>query len=119
MSSGPFARPGSYDEACAAAATNQGLDPITEALTAAGITHEVEQTGGFTMVVTVNVPTGVVALTHDGEGDADYLLGYYPGTMWQDGEYDGEYDDVVLNFGHLTLTEAMDKVKAYAAGTGA
>lgn len=69
-----------YDQACIAAATRQGLDPITAALTAAGITHTVEQTGGFCMVVTVQRPTGLWAITHDG----DYLVGWFPGNAWND-----------------------------------
>jgi hypothetical protein len=43
-----------YGEACDAHATGQGLDPITEELTRAGIPHAVDQTGGFVMLV--NVP---------------------------------------------------------------
>jgi hypothetical protein len=42
-----------YDDACRAAATDQGLDPLRAALDAAGIRHELEQTGGFCMTVGV------------------------------------------------------------------
>lgn len=42
-----------YNEACEKAATDQGLDPIVEALRSEGFDPIVEQTGGFTMVVYV------------------------------------------------------------------
>lgn len=72
-----------YDEACKAAATNQGLDPALSALRAAGIRHELEQTGGFTMVVTVPVQDGTIGITAD--EDDEFLAVFYPGTAWQDG----------------------------------
>lgn len=45
-----------YDTACARATAHQGLVPIVDALTAAGHTAYVEQTGGFTMVGYVDLP---------------------------------------------------------------
>jgi hypothetical protein len=77
-----------YDEACRWHATQQGLDPITEALTAADVTHEVEQTGGMTMVVVVPFEGGRYAVTHDGD---TVIVGRYPGTAWQDGDV-GDHD---------------------------
>ena len=52
-----------YADACDAAATQQGLDPITDVLRGAGIPHTVDQTGGFCMCV--NVPLV--------EGGSEYL----------------------------------------------
>lgn len=46
----------SYEDACRYHATAQGLDPLTEALTKAGIEHQVLQTGGFCMVVEIAIP---------------------------------------------------------------
>lgn len=74
-----------YDSACAEAATRQGLDPLTEALTKAGVTHGVEQTGGFTMVVTVKTHTGVWAVIADGTEPNPFLMAFYPGDTWADG----------------------------------
>lgn len=79
-----------YLVACKAAATAQGLDPVVEALTGAGIEVDVEQTGGFTMVAVVRGANGVVAIIDD-TLDADatektYLVGLHLGTAWQDGD---------------------------------
>jgi hypothetical protein len=43
----------SYEDACACAATAQGLDPIADVLRAAGIPFTIDQTGGFTMCIRV------------------------------------------------------------------
>jgi hypothetical protein len=79
-----------YDKACADAATAQGLRPIIDALAAAGIDHEVEQTGGWVMVVTVPTPDGsTYAITHGSTttGADGYLVCRY--TDWQGGEDEG------------------------------
>ena len=47
-----------YGAACDFHATAQGLDPITEALRAAGIPYAVDQTGGFCMLVRVPLTEG-------------------------------------------------------------
>lgn len=52
-----------YDERCAYATTQQGLDPVVEALAGFGV--EVEQTGGFTMVAVVTTGDDVVCVTDD------------------------------------------------------
>lgn len=84
-----------YDKSCAVAVLRQGLAPAVEALKSARITYEVEQTGGFTMVVTVKAPTGIYAITASddapGESEARYLLGFYPGTTWEDGEHEDAF----------------------------
>src|SRR2546423_9147409 len=51
----PVSEP-NYGQACLAADTAQGLDPITAVLSDAGIEHEVAQTGGVCMVVSVGGP---------------------------------------------------------------
>jgi hypothetical protein len=67
-----------YDERCRWAATNQGLDPITARLTAEGIAHDVDQTGGFTMCVRVDRPDGWYVYVTDGEyGNGNWILGAY------------------------------------------
>lgn len=48
----------SYEDACKAATTQQGLDPMTRHLREAGIPAVVEQTGGFCMVLTVYLNEG-------------------------------------------------------------
>lgn len=61
------APPGSYDAACEAAATGQGLDPLTALLDENDVGYWVEQTGGFCMVVMVPISpagaTGVLCIT--------------------------------------------------------
>lgn len=71
-----------YDDACKAATTRQGLDPVIAALDAAGVRFTVEQTGGFCMVVTVPAPDGTYALTVDTPGLV--LRGFFPGDAWQE-----------------------------------
>ena len=73
-----------YDKACKDAATRQGLDPVLAAFKEADVPCTLEQTGGFTMVVTVSCPEGTFAVIDDG----GYLLGMYPHTTWQDGTLD-------------------------------
>jgi hypothetical protein len=97
-----------YEAACREATTNQGLDPVVEALTAMGIPHAVEQTGGFTMAVTVKFHRaigggdGTFAITCD----VTYLLGFYAGTTWED----GEHEDAV--YSRFIGTEALiDRVR--------
>jgi hypothetical protein len=80
-----------YEERCRAATTDQGLDPVVAALTAAGIPHTVEQTGGMTMVLTVPTgPTSFLGVTlsesdHD-DGYPSYFVCEYPTLDWEDGE---------------------------------
>lgn len=60
-----------YINACAAAATEQGLDPLRHL---PGVT--IEQTGGFTMVATIHRPDGgYVGITCEADG---YLICDYP-----------------------------------------
>jgi len=67
----------SYEEACRRAATDQGLDPIVAELAAAGITHHVEQTGGFTMVAVVPLFTTRGAWVGITSGDPGwFVVGY-------------------------------------------
>ncbi len=96
-----------YDAACRAAATRQGLDPIAERLHSEGIEHAVEQTGGFTMVVTIPLPTGTIAITRDGQDEErPYLLGIYPGDSWQEG------GDEPLDHHDQTLDEVVAIIRA-------
>jgi len=80
-------RAAAYDpvaEACASAATLQGLDGIVEYLRReVGYIVEVEQTGGFVMVATIYLRDGDtfpnVCITNEGEGDEQptYIVGLY------------------------------------------
>ena len=69
-----------YEAACRKAATDQGLDPLTAALGAAGVGFAVEQTGGFCMAVTVPAEDGTWAVTDDG----CWYLGWYQGDAWSE-----------------------------------
>lgn len=56
-----------YDEQCAHAAHAQGLTPVLERLTRERVTHRLDQTGGWTMVVAVPCPDGrEVTVINDG-----------------------------------------------------
>lgn len=69
-----------YEEACVAAATDQGLDPIVAALEAAGVPVSVEQTGGFCMVAYVYgesdgpVSVGITDAETIGSGESGALV---------------------------------------------
>ena len=85
-----------YAEGCAHAATAQGLDPITEALRAAGIPHRVDQTGGFCMVVRVPLTEAdtVYLCATAGEVGGTCDVGMY----WDDcPEWHGEGQDLAFN----------------------
>jgi hypothetical protein len=73
-----------YAAACTAAVTQQGLDPVIERLYLETIHYEVEQTGGFCMVVIVPTPDGVYGITAD-TLDPKYLLCWYENDDWQEG----------------------------------
>jgi hypothetical protein len=65
-----------YEKACKEAATRQGLDAVTERLTAEGIAHYVAQTGGFCMAVHVPIAGSEerkVGITVDGP-DGEWLV---------------------------------------------
>jgi hypothetical protein len=94
----------SYEDAVRKATTDQGLDPVIAALTAADIDHAVEQTGGFTMVVTVKAPDGTFAITNDG----GYLLGYYPGDLWEH-SYEGR-DGATYSY-NIQLEEIVERIR--------
>jgi len=104
-----------YADACKRAATLQGLDTVVEALTAAGLPAEVEQTGGFTMVATVYCAEGALVVTDDGVDEPAYLLGVYPGEAWTDGE---DHDDEVGMFSGLTLDELLAEATSSARALG-
>ena len=93
--------PRDYDELERQAATAQGLDPVVDAMKAAGLPVVVEQTGGFTMVATVYAEDrsymGVVC-----EGD-DFLVC----------EFDANGDEVMVGNGH-PLESVVRVVKEWA-----
>jgi hypothetical protein len=80
-----------YDAACKQATTSQGLDPVVARLEAERLVVDVEQTGGFTMVATVKVPAGTVGITADSDDDRPYLVAFYPGQDWDQGEQEREW----------------------------
>jgi hypothetical protein len=91
-----------FGDACRNATTEQGLDPVVEALTAAGIGSDVEQTGGLTMVVTVKALYGTFGVT--AETDGYYVLGWYPGTSWDD-------DRENATFTELRLADLVEQIR--------
>lgn len=99
-----------YAERCEAAATHQGLDPVRDALDTANISYDVEQTGGFTMVVVVICTRGAVAIVNDVDA---YLVGTYPGDSWHEGP--AEVGEMVEA---LSTEEMVDQVRAAVAAFG-
>lgn len=103
----------SYDEACAAAATDQGLDPICEALRDAQVPHEVDQTGGFIMCIRIvgasavrycyltrsEIGSGVMICEYD--DDADAPDAFHDGIILAD---DAEIGEAVLLAQHWLRT---------------
>lgn len=92
MNTTPTPDPTGYLAACQNATTAQGLDPVVAALTRAGYSVQVEQTGGFTMVAVTDAADpahGIVAITDDGTpGEPRYMVGAYMGDTWNTGESD-------------------------------
>lgn len=87
-----------YDETCKAAATRQGLDPITERLKTERIDYTVEQTGGFCMVAYAGVGHDLrMGFTKDG----DYVICLYDqNDEWVEGttRYVPDLDNVIAIF---------------------
>ena len=71
-----------YELACRVAARNQGLNPIQAALKKEKINFELEQTGGFTMVVTVTLNDDLYAITRDA---GEYIFCRYAAKDWNEG----------------------------------
>lgn len=106
-----------YAARCAKAATDQGLDPLTAALVAAGIAYDVEQTGGFCMVVTVrgilDGDEGTFTLTATDEGArfpalpaGTWHAAFHPGNTWEEGDASGDYPDETT----LTTTDLIARL---------
>ncbi len=84
-----------YNARCEAASRDEKFHILSPALAHAGIEHQIEQTGGFCMVLSVAHPTGTYTVTlSDDEPDA-FLCVWHPGDTWQTGEY---ADDLALDW---------------------
>lgn len=77
-----------YEQQRRDAATDQGLDPATEALTAAGVNSHIEQTGGFIMVLVVPGADVIIAVTHVGDSidEPSYAVVTYTRHAWFEGD---------------------------------
>jgi len=98
-----------YTSACNEAATAQGLDPITAALTAAGIDHDVAQTGGFCMVIEITSAHDAGAklcMTADTAEDGEALVCYLSADAAQ-----GEADEVLV--GDLPIEVAVATARSF------
>lgn len=94
-----------YENLCEQAATDQGLDPLTEELSRRGVPHGVAQTGGYTMVATV--PHGELGLWGVINDGGQWLILWYPGDCWKTSEY--EEDDLPM-FLCETVDQAMEVI---------
>jgi hypothetical protein len=95
-----------YDTACEKATTAQGLDPACEALRAAGIGYDVQQTGGFCMVLTVARKAQLMlAITQSDSIDCGYMVTLYTVDEWENG---AEQNQI------LAWSATVDGVVAYA-----
>lgn len=97
----------SYADACATAAEQQGLNPLMAALRERAIPFEPEQTGGYTMAVSVVCRDGTFAGTFWGSDDdsGPWVLSWYEGDGWRTG--DGIEPDHI----NLTLDRALDLIE--------
>lgn len=108
-----------YQEACMRHAEFQGLTPVLEALTRTfgDADVQLEQTGGFCMVVSVKAPQpshpdAQVWISNDGTEDhPEYVVGFYEtsdGDACSDGTYEYKYVD--------SLGAVAEVVQAYRQG---
>lgn len=97
-----------YTQACEDAATRQGLDPITDALRAAGIPHVVDQTGGFTMCVHVPLDEGDTSYLYLTDDQGGVLIGRY----WNCEDWHSEGEDTAPV---CALDEVAGIVRAHIA----
>ena len=95
-----------YDEACKAAATAQGLDPVLEALRDKRLV-ELEQTGGFCMAVTVGYENGTWAITAEG---STYYAYWYPGETWHEGPAEDGVEHTAPSIDELVRTVSKPRV---------
>ncbi len=107
-----------YQEACYKHAESQGLLPVLDGL------HnlfredvQLEQTGGFTMLVSVKAPQpsfpeAIIWISNDGtEDNPEYVVGFYEtsdGDAISDGTYEYKYVD--------SLGALAEVVQAYRQG---
>lgn len=98
----------SYDEACRAAATRQGLDPIRGALDAAGIANDLIQSGGWIMLVEVRRADGtwlwINASEYADDPDSDLLM---------IGRYEGDADEGEMIHEAVTVDEAVRAAREF------
>ena len=99
----------SYDAACKGALEDQGLVPGMSRLSAEGIEHDWQQTGGFCRVVYVPTKSGRVGIITNGEwGNTDH-----PETHWflcKIIESPGEYEEETI--GVLSADEAVAMLRS-------
>lgn len=103
-----------YTEACAASATDQGLDPIAAALAKQGVPFSVDQTGGFCMCINVPLSEGgahwlYMTSAHEAFGiDADATA---VGEYWDcEALYGGEYHSEGTDHGLILFDDLRDLV---------
>jgi hypothetical protein len=96
-----------YDRRCQSAAADQGLGPPALLLSYAGWKPEVWQSGGFTMVLIVDLKLAQIWVTW--EGDDEYIVGYYTNGSLEDSTEALEYNYVGLD----QLLEAVEGMADY------
>lgn len=79
-----------YDGRCEAASRDEKFHILSPALSAAAIGHQIEQTGGFCMVLTVAHPEGTYTVTLSDDHADQFLIVWHPGDSWQTGDYSDE-----------------------------
>lgn len=83
-----------YEATCKDVADRDGLTELQSRLTAVGVTSEIEQTGGFCMVLVVRhgEDGALTAVSRDG----DFLVCFYDSELaWEDGDADVLYFETV------------------------
>jgi hypothetical protein len=117
-----------YEDACRRAATDQDLDPLTSAVDArradlerAGVTYEVEQTGGFTMVATFYIGDEATGDAVTCTNEDTWIVVCQPTEYWLEGGGD-YYDDPRVEDWSLeckTPAAIVDRVLTRAQGVPA
>lgn len=102
-------------------AMNSGLTTLGGALAMAGISHEIEQTGGNVLVLVININDDeILAVTDELEdaewaSDQQYFAQRMPVGVWREGEHDGQtIEDFQVPFLENGMT-ALDIIRLVRA----
>lgn len=110
-----------YAEACERATTDQGLDPIVAALTAAGVPAGVDQTGGFCMCASVYAADDrneylYITSGEQWNGGDGWLVCHYLGWNDEDEDDPRNNDEGVMVGENMTTTQVVAFATLFMVG---